>query len=77
MNDLFNYSQLVALGGGFNVLEVNILIFSSVNNLTQEGVDTIIRTNSFKALNTVLDSKLLIVFGAGFNNKCKVLSVVS
>lgn len=77
MNDLFNYSQLVALGGGFNVLEVNILIFSSVNNLTQEGVDTIIRTNSFKTLNTVLDSELLIVLGTGFNNKSKVLSVVS
>jgi len=41
LNDLFDSSELVAFSSSFDVLEVDILVFSRIDDLAQEHENTV------------------------------------
>ena len=45
LDDLFNGAQLAYLGGGFDVLFVDLLVVGAVDNSAQEEKDTLERTH--------------------------------
>ena len=45
LDDLFNGTQLADLGGGFDVLFVDLFVIGAVDNSAQEEKDTLERTH--------------------------------
>lgn len=77
LNDLVDYEELIALGGSFNVLEVDFLVFGIADDLTEEHEDTVERSNGFEALDSVLDGEILVVLNSCFDDNSEILSVVT
>mmetsp|Transcript_27003 Transcript_27003/g.31126 ORF Transcript_27003/g.31126 Transcript_27003/m.31126 type:complete len:481 (-) Transcript_27003:1285-2727(-) len=75
LNDSLNFLDLVQLGGGFNILEVDIFVFQVVDDTSQEVEQTVEVSIRLEHLDQRRDANLLMVTNSTLHNSLQVLSV--
>ena len=61
LDDIFDLFVPVTFGSGLDVLEVDIMVFSVLDNSVKEEEDSLEVTDSFKDLDDIGNTKFLIV----------------